>query len=127
MDLNRQLITAIDQVSAMAAALPERSWYLTAQFGRLIDRSAFCVREWAREGRIAARKRPTGRGRRCEWEIHISELQKYRDHGLLPSTGESPSPAYGSVPASEHETGGTPRTYLDQDCAGLSSKSPFNL
>ena len=89
MDLNRQLITAIDKVSAMAAGLPEQSWYSTAEFGRLIDRSAFCVREWAREGRIAARKRPTGRGRRCEWEIHISELQRYRDHGLLPSTTES--------------------------------------
>ena len=87
-ETNRKMLTALDSLLSAAPPLPKQQWFSTAEFGELVDRSAYSVREWARLGRIHARKRPTGRGRRCEWEISAEELLRYRNHGLLPDNDQ---------------------------------------
>jgi hypothetical protein len=59
-----------------------REWFSPEEVGRMIGRSAYTVRQWARLGRIAARKRSCGRGRSLAWEVHLSEIARYLDHGL---------------------------------------------
>jgi len=42
------------------------------------------IREWCRLQRIHVTKRPTDRGDALEWEIATEEIQRIREHGLLP-------------------------------------------
>ena len=86
---NQRLLRAIEDVIALIPASQPQRWYSTGEFGELIDRSPYSVREWARLGRINSRKRPVGRGRRREWEISADELARYRNHGLLPIQQEA--------------------------------------
>jgi hypothetical protein len=64
---------------------PERSAgpYTVLQFARRVGRRPYTIREWARTGRIFARRR-TGRGPYCEWVIDEEELVRYQQFGLLP-------------------------------------------
>ena len=61
-----------------------RSWYSVDEFARVVGRSVFTCREWCRLGRVAAQKRPSGRGSHASWVIPHSELQRYQRDGLLP-------------------------------------------
>jgi excisionase family DNA binding protein len=78
----------LDRIEAMLASLVERErikdWYTTAEVGKILGMSDYTVREWARNGRIHAAKRPCGRGRSREWVVSHAELTRIRNEGLLP-------------------------------------------
>lgn len=61
-----------------------KDWYSVAEVAAQLGRAAFTVREWARKGRISARKRACGRGRYLSWEISGEAVLFYLNHGLLP-------------------------------------------
>jgi len=64
---------------------PARDYYSIADFADLVGKSQYTVREWCRLQRIYAEKCETGRGDAKSWKISRDELQRYRDHGLLPA------------------------------------------
>jgi len=83
----------LDKIEAMLAVLVERQqareWYSVEQFARLVGRSEFTVREWARKGRIQATKKGSGRGAHASWAISHDELLRFQREGLRPeSRGE---------------------------------------
>ncbi|MGE0758370.1 MAG: helix-turn-helix domain-containing protein [Pirellulaceae bacterium] len=80
LELQREVLARIDQLVGPAV----QSWYSPAEVARIIGRKPATVRGWCRTGRLAARKRSFGRGGKLDWEIASEELQRYRDHGLLP-------------------------------------------
>ncbi|WP_240911044.1 hypothetical protein [Paludisphaera soli] len=62
-----------------------KDWYSTGEFGRLIGKAEFTVREHCRLGRLEAQKRRSGRGAHPAWVLSHQELLRYRREGLLPS------------------------------------------
>lgn len=61
-----------------------KDWYTTAEVGQILGRDKYTVREWCREGRIRAEKRPAGRGKAKEWMISAQEIERFKNLGLLP-------------------------------------------
>ena len=78
----------LDRIERLLSSLLDReavkSWYSVDEFARVVGRSEFTCREWCRLGRLAAQKRPSGRGSHASWVIPHSELQRYQRDGLLP-------------------------------------------
>lgn len=71
-------------LTALVGKQQAREWYSVDEFARVVGRSCFTVREWARRGRIQAGKKDSGRGAYTAWVISHSELQRYQREGLLP-------------------------------------------
>ena len=63
---------------------PEKEFYSTAEVAEILGKAEFTVREWARNGRIAATKKLTGYGRSKLWSISREELLRIQNEGLLP-------------------------------------------
>ena len=91
MELQQQInlvLQRLDRIEQLLERLLGRSeskeWYSTAEAARRLKKAEFTVREWARNGRINARKRPSGRGPSGEWMIPHEELIRIRNEGLLP-------------------------------------------
>ncbi len=61
-----------------------KDWYTTGEVGEILGKSEYTVREWCRQGRVRAGKRPCGRGKAREWIISHQELTRLRNEGLLP-------------------------------------------
>jgi hypothetical protein len=76
------------RIEQMLAVLVQRQtvkdWYTTGEVGEILGKSEYTVREWCREGRVHAVKRPVGRGRSKEWIVSHAELTRLRNEGLLP-------------------------------------------
>jgi hypothetical protein len=56
----------------------------TAEVGGLLARAEYTVREWCRQGRIRAKKKPCGRGKGGEWLVSHEDLTRLKNEGLLP-------------------------------------------
>ncbi|TWT43480.1 hypothetical protein [Botrimarina hoheduenensis] len=80
-------LTTIEQSVAKQEAEPEpeRAYYSVPEFAARVERGEYTVREWCRMARIHAEKCESGRGEAKSWKIPAAELQRYRDHGLLPA------------------------------------------
>lgn len=78
----------LEQIESMLATLINRQaireWYTIEEFACLVGKAPFTVREWARLGRIHAKKRKSGRGAHAEWVISHEEYERYQRDGLLP-------------------------------------------
>jgi hypothetical protein len=61
-----------------------KEFYEIEEFARLVKREPFTVREWARQGRILAQKKLSGRGAYARWRVPHVELLRYQKEGLLP-------------------------------------------
>jgi hypothetical protein len=83
-----ELQARLERIEGLLAALVEREqvreWYSIEEMARLVGKSEFTVREWARLGRIHAEKRLSGRGPHPAWVISHEELLRFRREGLLP-------------------------------------------
>jgi hypothetical protein len=75
--LNELVVSSRKRVVTKAA-------YSAAEVATILGKRPFTVREWCRLQRINATKRPWGRGNEREWEISHEELERFRNHGLLP-------------------------------------------
>jgi hypothetical protein len=82
------LLERLDKVEALLAELlrqrTAKDWYSTGEVAEILGKAEFTVREWCRQGRVHAAKRPCGRGRAKEWAISHAELERIRNEGLLP-------------------------------------------
>jgi hypothetical protein len=82
------LFQRLDRIETVLADLVKqrtvKDWYTTAEVGQLLDKAEYTVREWCRQGRIRARKKPCGRGKGGEWLVSHEELSRLRNEGLLP-------------------------------------------
>lgn len=78
----------LERIECMVAILVERQtikeFYEIEEFARLVKREPFTVREWARQGRILAQKKLSGRGAYASWQVPHVELLRYQREGLLP-------------------------------------------
>ncbi len=81
LDRLQRIEAAVDQLLKRQAT---KAFYTVDEFGAIVSRASFSVREWARLGRINAEKRTSGRGKYQEWVISHEELLRYERHGLLP-------------------------------------------
>jgi hypothetical protein len=83
-----ELLRRLDRIeSALAELLLQRKvkeWYSTAELAEILDRADYTVREWCRQGRIRAKKKPCGRGKGGEWLVSFEELTRLKNEGLLP-------------------------------------------
>lgn len=73
-------------LEAFVAQRAVKEAYTTAEVAEIVGKAEKQVRNWCREGRIAAIKRPVGRGSAKEWEVSNDELVRYQAHGLRPAT-----------------------------------------
>ncbi len=87
----RETDALLDRLASIEAKLslllgrqPQKEWYTTTEAANLLGKRPFTCREWARHGRIRAEKRACGRGATSEWVISHDELERIRNHGLLP-------------------------------------------
>ena len=78
----------LERIEAKLDVLLEREtvkdWYSTDEFGRLVGKSEFTIREHCRLGRLNAQKRQSGRGAHPAWVLAHAELLRFRRDGLLP-------------------------------------------
>lgn len=83
-----EVIRRLDRIeSTLAALLLQRTvkeWYSTTEIAEILDRADYTVREWCRQGRIRAKKKPCGRGKGGEWLVSHEELTRLKNEGLLP-------------------------------------------
>lgn len=82
-----EVLVRLDRIEAALEALAKgqavKDHYTTEEFGCLVNRSEFTVREWCRHGRLHADKKASGRGPHAAWTISHGELLRYQRHGLL--------------------------------------------
>lgn len=87
-----EILQKLEQLEAMLTVLVERQqtkeWYTTAEAARLLGKAEFTVREWARLGRVRAKKAMSGRGAYPAWVIAHEEMLRYQKEGLLPLPGQ---------------------------------------
>jgi hypothetical protein len=82
------VITRLDRIERkldlLASKPAEKDFYSTAEVAAAAKKTEYTVREWCREGRVRAEKRPCGRGATREWMISRNELSRLLNEGLLP-------------------------------------------
>ena len=88
MMLEKTLEKMLEKIVALLVVLVDRQavkeFYEIEEFAKLVGKSCFTVREWARLGRIRADKKLSGRGAYARWVVSHAELLRYQKEGLLP-------------------------------------------
>lgn len=89
--MSEPLTELVERLSRIEATLQElvrervvKEWYSTAEAAVILAKSEYTVREWCRNKRVVASKRPYPRGASSEWLIGHDELMRIRNLGLLP-------------------------------------------
>lgn len=81
------LLARLDRIEeSLRLLLKERvvqRWYSTSDAAKRLGKAEFTVREWCRNARVRAEKRPCGRGNSKEWMISHEELERIQSEGLL--------------------------------------------
>lgn len=80
-DLLGKLDSKLDLLTRQRIA---KDFYSVEEAATIIGRAEYTVREWCRLKRVHAVKRMTGRGKSLDWSIPHEELERIRNHGLLP-------------------------------------------
>jgi hypothetical protein len=79
----------LERVEQMLTTLVEqqtiKDWYTTQEVGGILGRAEYTAREWCRQGRIRAKKKPCGRGKGGEWLISHEERTRLKNEGFSPS------------------------------------------
>jgi hypothetical protein len=86
-EIRRELVERQERMQATLEQLSQerpRQWYSTSEVAQILGKSEFTVREYARLGRIHAKKKLSGRGGALSWVISHEELLRIRKEGLLP-------------------------------------------
>jgi Helix-turn-helix domain len=77
----------LERIEHMLSVLVQRQtvkdFYAIDEFAELVGKRPFTVREWARNRRIHAEKRQSGRGAHQAWVISHAELLRFQRNGLL--------------------------------------------
>jgi len=85
---NDELADRLDRIEELLTTLviqrTVKDWYTTAEVAALLEKAEYTVREWCRQGRIRAKKKPCGRGKGGEWLVSHEELTRLENEGLLP-------------------------------------------
>ena len=85
---DQQVLERLDRIENTLSMLVQqrmvKEYYTTAEVAKILGKAEFTVREWCRNGRVYAEKRPSGRGKNGEWMISHRELERIRNEGLLP-------------------------------------------
>ena len=83
-----EVVERLSRIEAVLQALVSekspKEWYSTAEVAVIVHKAEYTVREWCRQKRIRASKKPYSRGAHPEWLISHSELVRFRNEGLLP-------------------------------------------
>jgi Helix-turn-helix domain len=83
-----QVLEKLDRIEATLALLVEREtvkdFYDIDEVAKILGKASYTVREWARQGRIHAEKKASGRGKFQSWVVSHAELLRIRREGLLP-------------------------------------------
>jgi len=83
-----EVIRRLDRIESALADLrlqrTVKEWYSTAEVAEILNRADYTVREWCRQGRIRAKKKPCGRGKGGEWLVSHEDLTRLKNEGLLP-------------------------------------------
>lgn len=83
--LAAEMRAMVAQIQSMPASPKEaRESYTVEEVGAMLHKTPYTVREWCREGRINATKRPERRGGAELWNISAAEVARYQNEGLLP-------------------------------------------
>lgn len=73
------------KLDKLAERQTAKEFYEIEEFAVLVGKAPFTVREWARLGRINARKRRSGRGAHAQWVVAHQEYERFQRDGLLPA------------------------------------------
>lgn len=83
-EVRDRLARVEDALRALAREAAVKEWYSTAEVAALVGRAEYTVREWCRQGRVRAAKGAHARGPHPEWRVGRDEVERVRNHGLLP-------------------------------------------
>src|SRR3954468_18502715 len=79
-----EMQATLNQIHGMIAGpKATREWDTVEEVAAMLNKTPYTVREWCREGRINATKRPERRGGAELWSISAAEVARYKDEGLL--------------------------------------------
>lgn len=87
LDVVERLTRIEDAITALRRENTTKDSYSTAEVAALLGKAEYTVREWCRQGRVRASKKPYARGAHPEWLITHEELTRIRNEGLLPIYG----------------------------------------
>lgn len=85
MTLEDRLTRIEELLAALVEARQVKAFYTVAEFARLVGRAPFTVRQWCTQGRLAARKKVSGRGAYAAWAIAHEEYERFQRDGLRPA------------------------------------------